>query len=129
MKPRLRKVEGFWHCVTPDAQGIGVTPTLAHREYMDLLFDVVQDRIEADRKEYARKEIEYQTETAKINFRILMSVYGFETDDSGNVVKDCWIEALQSPFGADLVGFAPAPTPIRMLPAPRPAPRWWEFWK
>lgn len=127
MKPRIRRVDGFWHCVTPDAQGLGITPEIAYREYMDMWIDMQLARIEAGRKERERKEIEYQTELATIKHRTLMAAYGLETDKAGNVVRDYWVEALRRPTGAAKVGFAAAP--IKALPAPRPKPRWWEFWK
>lgn len=123
MKPRIRKIEGFWHCVAPDAQGIGITPYDAYREYMDLMLDVIQARIEKSRAESARKEIEYQMEIATINHRTLMAAYGFETDEAGNVVRDYWAEAMTS-----VPAVMKGSTEIVTLPQ-KPAPRWWEFWK
>jgi hypothetical protein len=124
MKPRIRKVDGFWRCTTPDAQGIGVTPKHAHGEFMDVSINELLAKVEADRREWQRREIEYATQTATIQMRTLMAAHGLVTDDDGKVIKDLLM-------GSYLERAAPAtaPAPASVSQTPKQAPRWWEFWK
>jgi hypothetical protein len=124
MKPRIRKVDGFWRCTTPDAQGIGATPRLAYGEFMDVSIDALMAKVEADRMEWQRREIEYATETATIQMRTMMAAHGLVTDEDGRVVKDLLVESYLGTAAA-----AATPAPASVSQTPKQAPRWWEFWK
>ena len=62
MKPRIKRVAGFWRCVSPDAQGIGINPQSAYREYMRMWIDNMEEQVRRDKERQERVAWEHMAQ-------------------------------------------------------------------